>query len=289
MAARHAGKRAPPPRENTVDFQPLAYRFLGNFWKVKRKRPKSAYLVQAEKDFLAERAIVPDGYIFGLVKSDLAHLNPALQSTLSLKCASSKEVAKARRDALVEKFGRGVFDASSPSVQIAIMTDKILNLRAHMIRSPKEKHSTIRMSIFLGRRTKLMKLLYKTDFSLYQWTCKELGIRCVRFSVPCQDAQFAYNPLAVDGDKAKFLIRQRMWRGKHRPRHEPAPNKRGMVLYTRLPVTRPPPGLGKAKPMPQQVSRKFPMGVKAEWVAGKQIVHNPTAPGAGHIPAKMNF
>ena len=287
LAAKHAGKRAPPSRENTVDFQPLAYRFLGNYWKLKQKRPKSEQLIAAEKEFLAERRRAPEGFVNGFTKNDVDKLDPSLRLVLSLRCASNADISKARKAMMIEKFGRGPLDSSSPGVRIAILTEKILNLRAHLIVHAKDQPGKRRMSIYLGARGRMMRLLYRSDFPFYQWVCKELGIRCVRFAIPIKDPQYAFNPMAVDGDRAKFLIRQRMWRGKHRPRHEPAPNKRGSVLYTKPAYSTPPKKHGKPKSVPQQISKHWPLGVPKERVKGKHVIDNPTAPGKGHVPASI--
>jgi small subunit ribosomal protein S15 len=189
---------------------------------------------------------------------------------------------------MVEKFGNNPFDTNSPSVKIAILTEKILNLRAHLIVRPKDQHAKGRMAIFLGARTKVMRKLCSSDFPLYQWTCKELGIRCVRFSAPTKDPQFAYNPLAVDGDRAKFLIRQKLWKGKNRPRREPAADGRGSgVVFTKHPIEAPPADHGKPERTPQQINVKWPYGIRKERVQGSYVVDNPTAPGKGYIPASI--
>ena len=114
LAAKHAGKRAPPPRENTVDYQPLAYRFLGNYWKIKQKRPKSQWQINAEKDFLAEqRRDIPEGFAYGLTESDVSHLHPTMQRILSLKNSDSQEIMKAKKRLMVAKFGKHLLDANS--------------------------------------------------------------------------------------------------------------------------------------------------------------------------------
>jgi len=288
LKAKHLGKRAPPQRENTIDFQPVAYWFLVNFWKLKKKRPKSDYLVNAEKEFLAERKKIPEGYILNLTQSDVEGFSPAMQSSLSLNLANSAERSKARKALLIEKFGNGPLDSNSTPVRIAILTEKVLNLRAHLIQRPKDNMAKSRMQILLGSRMRAMRKLYSEDFPLYEWTCKELGIKCVRFSVPSKNPSVSVNPLAVDGDRAKFLIRQKLWKGKHRPKREPAPDGRGQgILYSKHPVEAPPENHGKPTQTPQQVNSRWPYGVSKERVEGTHKVANPTAPGKGYIPASI--
>merc|ERR1719277_229354 len=175
--------------------------------------------------------------------------------------------------------------------RIACLTEKILRLRAHLLRNPQgpgHQQSKRSMSMYLTRRQKAMKSLYKSDYVLYRHVCTELGIRCVRFAIPgSKDPQKMVNPQAIDGDRAKFLIRQRMYHGKWRPhKMKELENKGRLIRYTRHPMERVPESHGKPKSVPQQVSRAWPYGVREERVAGKQVVYNPTAAGIGFWPAK---
>lgn len=143
------------------------------------------------------------------------------------------------------------------------------------------------MAMRLTRRQRAMKYLYRTDYGLYQHVCSELGIRCIRFAIPSsKHVQEAENPQAVDGDHARFLIRQRIYHAKHRPREMREPETNRLIRYTRHPMEPVPASHGKAKPIPQQISRGWPYGVSNERVAGKQVIHNPTAPGPGFLRAK---
>jgi len=164
-----------------------------------------------------------------------------------------------------------------------------MRLRAHLLRNPNRYgHQMAKMSMAmkLTRRMKAMKSLYKADFVLYRHVCNELGIRCVRFAIPnSRDLDKMINPQAVDGDKAKFLIRQRLYKAKFRPREMRDPETNRLIRYTRHPMEPVPASHGKPLATPQQVSRAWPYGVRSERVAGQQTVYNPTAPGKGFMPA----
>merc|ERR1712029_1298339 len=97
-----------------------------------------------------------------------------------------------------------------------------------------------------------------------------------------------HNPMAVDGDRAKFLIRQRIYTGKRRPDAMKDPASDRLIRYTRHPPEPVPLDHGKAVATPQQISRAWPYGVRQDRVAGKQVVFNPTAPGAGFWPARSS-
>jgi len=254
---------------------------------LKVNAPKTEWQLAAEKEFLAMRNQRPEkGYTWGLTEDDVRHLSPDMRHCLSLKCASTKEVSMFRKAELIQKFQLRPFDSHSKAVTIACLTEKILTLRAHLLRHPKHVGVKRSMSIRLSARHRIMRALYKSDYMLYKHVCSELGIRCIRFAVPdSKDPRERANPQAVDGDRAKWLIRQRLYRGRYRPREMREPESGRLIRYTRHPQEPVPESWGKPQATAQQVSRAWPYGVRQERVEGRQIVYNPTAPGNGYIPA----
>eukprot|EP00747_Dinoflagellata_sp_TGD_P225219 gnl/TRDRNA2_/TRDRNA2_98611_c0_seq1.p1 gnl/TRDRNA2_/TRDRNA2_98611_c0~~gnl/TRDRNA2_/TRDRNA2_98611_c0_seq1.p1 ORF type:complete len:346 (-),score=51.33 gnl/TRDRNA2_/TRDRNA2_98611_c0_seq1:109-1104(-) len=256
---------------------------------VKVNAPKTDWQIAAEKEFLAKRSELPtDGYLWHLTGDDVRNLTPEMQQCLSIKCGSSDDISRFRRAELIRKFQRHPFDTKSPAVQIATLTEKILRLRTHLLRHPKHHMVKRCMCIYLSRRQKYMKSLYKSDYVNYRYVCTELGIRCIRFAIPFpRHTEAIINAQAVDGDRARFLIRQRMYRAQYRPREMKEPDSKRLIRYTRHPMQPVPESHGKPKPTPQQVSRAWPYGVRQERVEGKQIIYNPTAAGRGYWPAKL--
>mmetsp|Transcript_46476 Transcript_46476/g.149305 ORF Transcript_46476/g.149305 Transcript_46476/m.149305 type:complete len:331 (-) Transcript_46476:89-1081(-) len=259
---------------------------------IKVGAPKTEWQIAAEKEFLAMREQVPkDALLWYLTEDDVRKLSPEMRKCLSLRCASNEEKSKWRKHQLIRKFQRKPFDTNSPAVRIAVLTEKIMRLRAHLLRNPNRwghQMGKISMAVKLSQRQKSMKVLYKTDFVLYQTVCKELGLRCVRFAVPSsKDPAKMINAQAIDGDRAKFLIRQRLYHAKFRPREMRDPQTNQLIRYTRHPMEPVPESHGKALPTPQQVSRAWPYSVRPDRVAGKQIVYNPTAAGRGFLPGRL--
>lgn len=253
---------------------------------------KTEWQIAAEKEFLAMRAEVPkDAYAWHLTEDDVRKLSPEMRKCLSLRCGSSADVSRWRKHQLIKKFQRRPFDTNSPAVRIAVLTEKLMRLRAHLLRNPNRwghQMAKISMAVKLAKRQKAMKSLYKHDFVLYQHVCKELGIRCVRFAVPSsKDPSKMVNAQAIDGDRAKFLIRQRMWHGRYRPKEMRDPETNKLIRYTRHPMEPVPASHGKAAATAQQVSVAWPYGVRSDRVAGKQVVYNPTAAGRGFWPARL--
>jgi len=258
---------------------------------VKKAPPKTEWQVAAEKEFLAMRADFPkDALLPGLTPDDVAGLTPEMRQCLTLRCANAEQVSRWRKHQWIRKFQRRPFDTNSPAVRMAVLTERILRLRAHLLRKPRDGgHQEAKQAhgIALSKRLKAMKTLYKTDFTLYKHVCSELGVRLMRFAIPgSRDPQKVLNPQALDGDRARFLIRQRLFHSKYRPREMREPETNRLIRYTRHPMEPVPESHGKPLPTPQQVSRAWPYGVRDERVAGKQIIYNPTAAGVGFRPGR---
>eukprot|EP00931_Biecheleriopsis_adriatica_P073390 TRINITY_DN47687_c0_g1_i1.p1 TRINITY_DN47687_c0_g1~~TRINITY_DN47687_c0_g1_i1.p1 ORF type:complete len:325 (-),score=41.77 TRINITY_DN47687_c0_g1_i1:52-1026(-) len=260
---------------------------------VKVSAPKTEWQIAAEREFLAMRSRYPkDELLWYLTPDDVRHLSPEMRKCLTLRCGSADDVSQWRKHQLIRKFQRRPFDTNSPAVRIACLTEKIMRVRAHLLRwdkGPAHQEAKRVMRMYLTRRQRTMKSLYKSDYTLYRHTCKELGIRLVRYAIPMpKNPEQMVNPQAVDGDHAKFLIRQRLYRAKFRPRELREPGTKKLIRYTRHPMEPVPSSHGRPKATPQQVSRAWPYGVRTERVEGKQAVYNPTAPGRGYWPAKQS-
>lgn len=265
-----------------------AFRIKGYpFEKV--RAPKTEWYKRAEAAFLAERARVPLGLVGRWQPEDLSGLDPRIAQALSLKCANGREIRRARTLILMKHLQKEPFDTGSYPVQLACVSEKILNLRAHLIRHPTDNCRKRAMAILLSRRNKIMKKLYNTDFQLYQHVCKVLKLKCVLFSVPdSRNRSKAINTIGVDGDICKFLIRQKLWWGKFRPRPIALPSGK-KVAYTRHPIEPPPNDLNKPKSHKDELTHKWPYGVSSQRIAGRYVIYNPTAPGAGYCPVPILF
>jgi small subunit ribosomal protein S15 len=68
-------------------------------------------------------------------------------------------------------------DTGSPEVQIAILTEDIKNLTAHLIENPKDHSSRRGLLRKVGRRKKLLNYLLGEDKTRYIRTCKKNSIK----------------------------------------------------------------------------------------------------------------
>ena len=81
------------------------------------------------------------------------------------------------RESIVSKFGENKTDTGSTSVQIALLTNRIRLLTAHVTKHKKDNHSRRGLVMLVGQRKRLMKYLRKTDLEKYENVVNELKIR----------------------------------------------------------------------------------------------------------------
>ena len=81
------------------------------------------------------------------------------------------------KDEIVAKFGRSNGDTGSPEVQIALLTNRILNLTEHMKEHKQDFHSRWGLIMMVGQRRRLLDYLKKKDSARYQAILEPLGLR----------------------------------------------------------------------------------------------------------------
>lgn len=58
---------------------------------------------------------------------------------------------------------------------MACLTEKILNVRAHLLKHVRDQQKKKILSIWLSRRQRIMKYLYRVDYDLYKHACETLS------------------------------------------------------------------------------------------------------------------
>ena len=82
-----------------------------------------------------------------------------------------------RRTTLVAEYATGAADTGSPEVQVALATERIVNLTEHLKTHSKDFHSRRGLLMLVGRRRRLLDYLSKTDHARYQALIGRLGLR----------------------------------------------------------------------------------------------------------------
>lgn len=68
-------------------------------------------------------------------------------------------------------------DTGSPEVQIALLTERINNLSAHLQQHSRDHHSRRGLYVMIGQRRKFLNYLRQTDVERYRALIEQLGIR----------------------------------------------------------------------------------------------------------------
>ncbi len=77
----------------------------------------------------------------------------------------------------IAKHARGDNDTGSPEVQIALMTDRINHLTAHLKEHKKDHHSRRGLLMLVGQRRRMLDYLAGIDVERYRALIAELGLR----------------------------------------------------------------------------------------------------------------
>lgn len=84
---------------------------------------------------------------------------------------------KENKNELIQKFALHEGDTGSPEVQIAILTERINHLTAHLQIHKKDNHSRRGLLKMVGKRRGLLNYLKETDIERYRAIIAALNIR----------------------------------------------------------------------------------------------------------------
>lgn len=82
-----------------------------------------------------------------------------------------------RKAALMSEFARKPGDTGSPEVQVAVLTERIVNLTEHFKTNHKDHHSRRGLLAMVTQRRRLLDYLKNKDEGRYQELIKKLGLR----------------------------------------------------------------------------------------------------------------
>ncbi len=83
----------------------------------------------------------------------------------------------ARKQELVSEFARKPGDTGSPEVQVALLSERITGLTAHMQVHKKDHHSRRGLLLLVSQRKSLLEYLRRKNEDGYRALIKRLGIR----------------------------------------------------------------------------------------------------------------
>lgn len=84
---------------------------------------------------------------------------------------------KGEKTKLISKYGKHEKDTGSAEVQIALLTEQINKLTAHLKKHPKDNHSRRGLLKMVSKRKKLLNFLQKESVRRYNKLTKTLGLK----------------------------------------------------------------------------------------------------------------
>jgi len=82
-----------------------------------------------------------------------------------------------RKQELIKEYAIKPEDTGSPEVQVAVLTERIVNLTEHLKIHKKDHHSRRGLLIMVGLRRRLLDYTKKKDQARYEGLIKRLGLR----------------------------------------------------------------------------------------------------------------
>ena len=82
-----------------------------------------------------------------------------------------------RKQELIKEFAVKKDDTGSPEVQVAILSERIVNLTEHLKIHKKDFHSRRGLLIMVGQRRRLLDYVKSKQVTRYEDLVKRLGLR----------------------------------------------------------------------------------------------------------------
>ena len=86
-------------------------------------------------------------------------------------------ISTEKKAEIIKQYGLKDKDTGSPEVQIAILTERINELSAHMQNNKKDFHSNRGLLMMVGKRRGMLDYLKGKDIERYRALIEKLGIR----------------------------------------------------------------------------------------------------------------
>ena len=86
-------------------------------------------------------------------------------------------VTAERKQEIIKDNAQAKGDTGSPEVQVAILTERIINLTEHFKTHAKDNHSRRGLLMLVNKRRSLLDYLRKTDEARYTSLITKLGLR----------------------------------------------------------------------------------------------------------------
>ena len=84
---------------------------------------------------------------------------------------------KSEKETIIKEYGRQEGDTGSPEVQVALLTNRIIQLTEHLRIHRHDEHSRRGLLKLVGQRRRHLKYLNRQEPEAYRTLIKRLGLR----------------------------------------------------------------------------------------------------------------
>lgn len=159
-------------------------RFCGDFQRLELKKAKPATVDGGSKKLKVSRRVqrrndlikrlsdagphykeidYKENFVYGFEKEDFEGCNPILKQAFSLTNATNAQIMQFKKARAVEKYQTGFSDTGSPAVQVACLTEKIVQLVYHFKNNLKDYIALRKISMLNAQRNKILNYLRSKD------------------------------------------------------------------------------------------------------------------------------
>ncbi|MCZ6839436.1 MAG: 30S ribosomal protein S15 [Alphaproteobacteria bacterium] len=86
-------------------------------------------------------------------------------------------ITSERKEELIKEFQTNESDTGSPEVQVAVLTERIVNLTEHLKIHAKDHHSRRGLLLMVGQRRRLLDYTRRKSEGRYKTLIERLGLR----------------------------------------------------------------------------------------------------------------
>lgn len=94
-----------------------------------------------------------------------------------VKKITQEELREKEKQEIIKLFALKKGDTGSPEVQVALLTQKITNLVAHLEQNPKDNHSRRGLLKVIAKRRRILNYLQTKDKERYENLIKKLDLK----------------------------------------------------------------------------------------------------------------
>lgn len=145
-----------------------------------RKRQMSKAVVEEREQMIRDNPLPPDlvgKYRFGVLPEETVDLSPKFKEWLTFRHANNSEINQFRVGEATRKWQTKPYDTGSTGVQIAVLTERINYLTAHIMKHKKDIITKKGLRELINKRFRLMKYCKRKNVPLYYELLKTLNLK----------------------------------------------------------------------------------------------------------------